>query len=82
MPDTRQLSDFPPLYAWLGEDELGSGEIGIKQGYCQTGYTALVSVEQHKVEQFAGDLKEQAAEYGKTIRLIKYVPQEIILTVG
>lgn len=82
MPDTHTLTDFPPLYAWMGEDEHGSGTIGIKQGYCNAGYIPLVSYERHKIERFAGAMKEQAATHGKTIRLIRYVPQEIILTVG
>lgn len=31
------------LYAWVGEDELGSGEVGLKQALVPAGFIALIT---------------------------------------
>jgi len=37
------------LFAWLGRDEFGSGEIGLKQGVVPAGLIPIVSVKRDKV---------------------------------
>jgi len=36
------------LYAWLGEDEIGSGEVGIKAAMCPAGCVPLVAIKSRK----------------------------------
>jgi hypothetical protein len=40
------------LYAWIGEDEFGSGEIGLKRGLVPAGIIPLVTMDYdlHKLE--------------------------------
>jgi hypothetical protein len=60
------------VYAWVGEDEFGSGEVGLKQGRDRRGQiTALAAVDAEKLARFAEPLQLQATLYGKTIRLIE-----------
>jgi len=82
------MSDDPrieqlELVAWVGEDELGSGQIGIKQGLTAAGMIPLAAVgrDDHKLEEIAEQLQNQANAYGKTIRLcrFKFVSEEIVL---
>jgi hypothetical protein len=67
------------LYAWVGEDEFGSGEIGLKQGLCPAGIIPLVAVNQEKMTRFQSTLQKQVNKYGKTIRLCKFVFSEVII---
>jgi len=62
------------LYAWVGEDEQGSGELGLKQALCPAGIIPLVSVREEKMRlPFIGlQLQMQATHYGKTIRLCRF----------
>jgi hypothetical protein len=62
------------IYAWIGEDELGSGVVGIKQGLTPAGLIPLVSVDRAKLEQkyIKDQLTEQAKKYGKPITLGKF----------
>lgn len=61
------------LFAWVGEDEFGSGVVGLKQALVPAGLVPLVAIEQAKIDH--GDivamLQAQADTYGKTIRLIE-----------
>lgn len=68
------------LYAWVGEDEHGSGEIGLKQGLVPAGYIPLVATRQDKIDRPALELgmNLQAKLYGKRIRLVKFVFSEVI----
>ena len=70
------------LYAWIGEDELGSGEIGLKQGQVPAGMIPLVAIDEFKIDRdyLQKALQEQANNYGKTIRLCKFVFVEEIIT--
>lgn len=70
----------PELFAWVGEDELGSGQVGIKQGFVPAGCIALVSVDHYKLTRpsLTDQLHSQVRLYGKTIRLVKYVAVEIM----
>lgn len=70
------------LFAWVGEDELGSGEIGIKQGLCPAGLVPLVSVDKEKLVKFASGLQQQVNNYGKPIRLCKFVFSETSIVIN
>jgi hypothetical protein len=67
------------LYAWVGEDELGSGEVG----YVPAGCIPLVSIHDFKIsrEQVIQQLQAQANVYGKTIRLCKFEFVEEVITI-
>lgn len=70
---------FPPyLYAWIGEDELGSGEVGVKQGWCPAGYIPAVSIDEQKARRFAEGFQHQAANYGKRIYLVRFAVEAIL----
>lgn len=82
------MSDTPDnvkeicLYAWVGEDEFGSGKVGLKQGLTNAGYIPLVAVEESKVNrvEMSIPLQSQSDLFGKTIRLCKFVFVEEIVT--
>lgn len=66
------------LYAWLGEDELGSGEIGLKQGAVPAGLIPMVAIKREKLEKYWLQAEEQAAAYGKRIYLVRFKVAEIV----
>lgn len=66
------------LFALLGEDEFGSGVIGIKQAVAPAGIIPMVATSRQKVEQFWDQYEFQARRYGKRIRLCRYVFAEIV----
>lgn len=69
------------LFAWVGEDEHGSGKIGLKQAIMPAGCVPLVAVDDFKVDRdyVKEALQHQANVYGKTIRLCRFVfVQEIV----
>ena len=83
MSDTPENVKKIELYAWLGEDELGSGQVGLKQGIVPAGCIALVAVDESKMgqEYIKKGLQQQANRYGKTIRLCKFAFVEEVFTV-
>lgn len=60
--------------AWVGEDELGSGKVGIKQGMAPAGYVPLAAIDYHRdrMDKMKPQLEAQAKLYGKKIRLVEY----------
>jgi hypothetical protein len=67
------------LFAWLGEDELGSGEIGLKQVQAPGDVRIpLVAIDEQKMRKLQPQLEVQANYYGKKIRLCKFVLAEVI----
>lgn len=76
------------LYAWVGEDEFGSGEVGLKQFEVRSGSTEslvpLVVIAGHKLKitqpRLIRLLQSQADEYRKVIRLVRYVYAEEVIT--
>lgn len=64
------------LYAWVGEDELGSRRIGLKQGLVPAGYIPLVTMDYDARKIMRGEirlgLEQQAKTYGKKIRLVRF----------
>jgi hypothetical protein len=71
------------LYAWIGEDELGSGEIGLKQAIVPAGCIPMVSVRRDKIERedIIQQLRLQARRSGKSIRLVRFVLAEDVALV-
>lgn len=63
------------LFAWLGEDELGSGVVGLKQALTPAGMIPLVATTREKMDQdyIRKCLQSQARAFGKTISLVKFV---------
>lgn len=76
---SKQLEDLC-LYAWVGEDELGSGEIGLKQGMVPAGFIPLVATTREKIDRGAIEsmLQVQSATYGKKISLVKFIFAEVL----
>ena len=78
---SERLQDHA-LYAWVGEDEFGSGRIGLKQGLVPAGYIPLVTMDydRHKIDRapLRAAMETQARKYGKKIRLVKFVFAEIV----
>lgn len=62
------------IYAWVGEDENGSGRIGLKQGLCPAGYIPLacMSYDLHKLARMKPQMEEQAKKSGMKIRLCRF----------
>jgi hypothetical protein len=79
----EKLEDLE-LYAWVGEDELGSGELGLKQGAVPAGVIPLVAIDRTKIDRpdLRLQLLMQARRYGKTIRLVRFVFAEQVLSIG
>ena len=77
MPE--RLEDLE-LFAWVGEDEFGSGVIGLKQGRVPAGMIPLVATTQGKLDRtrIEQQMQAQAQEYGKRISLCRFVMAETI----
>jgi hypothetical protein len=71
------------IYAWVGEDELGSGEIGLKQAQTPAGYIPLAAIRPEKMSQdyLVKAMERQAARHGKKISLVRFSFVEVILEV-
>jgi hypothetical protein len=79
MSDVEQIKEMA-LYAWVGEDELGSGEVGIKQALTPAGRIPLVACKEGKMDQqyIENQLQDLGRQYGKKIRLVKFVYSEVV----
>lgn len=77
---------LPDLYAYVGEDELGSGEVGLKQGDVPAGRIPLVVVEAHRYKlerpSLVNSLRLQADTYGKPIRFVRYAAVEEVFVIS
>lgn len=62
------------LYAWVGEDELGSGEYGLKHAHTPVGLVPLVACKTGKMDQryIEEQLRAMRDVYGKQIRLLRF----------
>jgi hypothetical protein len=69
----------PVIYAWIGEDENGSRRIGIKQGIVPAGCIPLAAMDYHldRLAKLLPQMEAQAAQFGKKIRLYKFVATEV-----
>lgn len=70
MPDPRTIPSV--LFAWVGEDEHGSGVAGLKQGHVPAGMVPLVATSLDKVQKLKPQMEAQAKRFGKRIRLVQY----------
>lgn len=70
------------LWAWVGEDELGSGEVGLKQGLCPAGFIPLVACVPGKMNQeyILTQMRAQSQVGGKVIRLVRFTFEEVLVT--
>jgi hypothetical protein len=66
------------VYAWVGLDEFGSGEYGLKQGIAPAGTIPMVSADLPKLDKYWQQAEAQAMIHGKRIYLIKMVCTEVI----
>lgn len=64
------------LVAWIGEDELSHGGVGLKQGVVPAGRIPLVAIESQRDHmdnpQLFAQLQAQADRHGKVIRLARF----------
>lgn len=83
MPETPENIKEVALYAWVGEDELGSGIVGLKQALVPAGMVPLVAVDDSKINRqyIQQAMQAQANMYGKTIRFCKFTFVEEIITI-
>lgn len=74
------MSERLAIYAWVGEDENGSGKIGLKQALVPAGMIPLVAMDYHldRLAKLKPEMERQAAKYGKKIRLVKFEATEIV----
>jgi hypothetical protein len=68
------------LYAWVGADERGGGQIGLKQGMVPAGYIPLVAMDYdlEKLERLAPQMEAMSQQFGKKIRLCKFVMEMVV----
>lgn len=68
------------LYGWIGEDELGSGQIGLKAAQVPAGIIAIVATDFVKVSRLAicDAMEAQALQYGKKIFLCRWQLVEVM----
>jgi hypothetical protein len=62
------------MYAWVGEDELGSGRIGLKQAMVPAGMIPLAAMDYHldRLDKLKPVMEAQAAASGKRIYLVRF----------
>ena len=82
MDDVLERLKTHALYAWVGEDERGSGRIGLKQTMMAAGFIPLVTMDYDRFkierEQVRRVMEMQSGLYGKKIRLVKFVFAEVV----
>ena len=77
--------EYPPklsnsvLYAWMGEDELGSGIVGIKRGLVPAGDIPLVATTFAKMVKLSPQMDQQALSWGKKIYLCHFLFSQVVL---
>jgi hypothetical protein len=83
MADVNKLEDIE-LFAWVGEDEMGSGEIGIKQARCAAGMIPMVAIRQEKMDQeyIREQLHAQGIKFSKKISLCRFKFDGVVGSVG
>lgn len=70
------------LWAWVGEDELGSGEVGIKQAFVPAGLVPLVACKRDRMAQklVSDQMSRQAMNCSVTIRLVRFSYEAVEIT--
>jgi hypothetical protein len=79
MSDVDRVKEVE-LFAWVGEDERGSGTVGLKQGIVPAGLVPLVAIKshEHKMRALKRQLETQAKNSGKRIYLCRFTFVEIV----
>lgn len=79
MDTPERLKDLE-LFGWLGEDELGSGEIGLKRGLVPAGDIPMVVVGRDlwKLKKYWPQAEAQAAHCGKRIYLCRFDLAQVV----
>jgi hypothetical protein len=72
------MSDKLEIFAWVGEDEFGSGEIGLKQGVVPAGIVPLVAINVSKIttDNVIEQMQHIVNVYKKERRLVRFVEAE------
>lgn len=78
MPQPPTPLEDLQLYAWVGEDELGSGQLDIKQARVPAGVIPIVGIDRKKMERVWPQMESQARHWGKRIRLCRFILVEVI----
>jgi len=73
----KEVEEFM-VYAWIGKDEFGSGEIGLKQGSVPAGTIPMVSISQEKLDKYWEQAELQAERWGQKIYLVKLAFVEVV----
>lgn len=62
------------IYAWVGQDEMGSGVVGLKQARTPAGMIPLAAMAHHldRLAKLLPAMEEQAKKYGRKIRLCRF----------
>lgn len=74
---TKRVEEIE-LYAWLGLDEFGSGEIGLKRGLTPAGDIPMVAISREKLEKFWPQAEALAAMHGKRIYMVRFKVAEVV----
>jgi hypothetical protein len=73
----KEISEFS-VYAWVGRDEFGSGQFGLKQGEVPAGIIPMVAIDQAKLDKYWDQAEAQAATYGQKIYLVRLSFVEVV----
>ncbi len=70
------------LFAWIGEDEFGSGEVGLKRGLVPAGDIPLVSIDPNKLmtSSLIDQMQRIVNQYKKARRLARFIEVETRVT--
>jgi hypothetical protein len=66
------------LFAMIGEDEFGNGDVGLKQAVAPAGIIPMVAIRRDKVEQFWNQYEAQAQAFGKRVYLVRFEAVEVL----
>lgn len=68
------------LYAWIGQDEFGSGVFGLKQGQVPAGLIPMVVIgkDKEKLDKYWFQAERQAKHHGQRIYLVKLAFVEVV----
>lgn len=81
----KNLDDRPDIYGWIGEDEQGSGQVGLKRALTPVGEVPLAAIANHldrmTAKYLVAQLRRQADDSGMAIRLVRYVAVEEAMTI-
>jgi hypothetical protein len=74
------MADKLVMYAWVGEDEHGSGVVGLKQALVPAGMIPLAAMGHHldRLTKLKTAMEIQATMFGKKIRLVRFESVEVV----